>query len=243
MPSEIESVILDNRLVARDTCALWLYAPDIAHRAQPGQFVMLGIAGKFLRRPLSIAGTDGGRILLLVRIVGEGTASITALRRNQRVPVLGSLGNAFPDDIENPVLVGGGIGIAPLLFAVQSMISSGKEFSLLYGEQAAENLIAGEFLPDETQIATDDGSAGFCGTVSDLLKEFPPAPILACGPEPMLRSIARIAKKRKVSAWLSLETHMACGFGVCHGCVVHAKSGYLRVCSDGPIFPAEALWD
>ena len=128
-----------------------------------------------------------------------------------------------------------------MLFAAQNMKFMNRNYSLFYGEKNAENLIHSDFLPEEIHIATDNGDRGFHGTVIELIKEFIPSSILACGPEPMLRCIAEKAKKEHLKAWLSLEARMACGFGVCQCCVIDTKHGYKRVCSDGPVFPADEV--
>ena len=241
MPEEIESIVMKNVRVARDTFALYLRAPEIAQYAKPGQFAMLGVEGKFLRRPLSIAGTDGENLMFLVRIVGEGTAKLGKLRKGKKVSMLAPLGNYFPDDIDNLLLVGGGIGIAPIIFAANWMTQKNRHSKVLYGECKSDYLIAETYLPGNTLIATDDGSAGFHGFVTELILQQEPAAIFACGPNAMLEAVVRIAQNWHVHAWLSLEAHMACGFGVCQGCVVRTKKGYLRVCADGPVFDSQVL--
>ncbi len=242
MPFEIEATTLDNRLVAEKTFGIWLYAPQIAHTAIPGQFVMVSAGEKFLRRPFSIASVSGGRIFLLIRVIGEGSAIISSLRRNENAKILGPFGNGFPDDIDSPILVGGGIGIAPMIFAAQHLKNIGANFKIIYGEQSSKKIIADELLPDRIEISTDDGGFGLCGTAVDLLLKNNPAPIFACGPEPMLKKIAKIAAQWNVPAFFSLEARMACGFGVCQGCVIKTKVGYKRVCADGPVFQAENIW-
>ena len=240
-PYDVEAVVLDNRMVGNDTAGIWFYAPEIARTANAGQFIMAQTKCKFLRRPFSIAAVNGGRLFLLIRIVGEGTRAIASMRRNERLRMLGPLGNSFPADVENPILVGGGIGIAPLLFAAQKFKSCEKQFSLIYGERTAENLLSTELLPKCTKIATDDGTTGFHGTATDLVKEVIPAPVFACGPEMMLKEICKIVEQWGTTAWISMESRMACGFGVCYGCVIRTRSGFKRVCADGPVFTNDAL--
>lgn len=242
MPFEIESTVLDNRYVAKETFGIYFYAPQIAHTAVPGQFVMVSAGEKFLRRPFSIASVNGSKIFLLVRVVGEGSAIISLLRRNERVKIFGPLGNGFPSNVKSPFLVGGGIGIAPMIFAAQRLKNIGKGFKIIYGEQSSDKIVSEDFLPEEIEISTDNGSFGFRGTAADLLLQQNPAPIFACGPEPMLKNIAKIAAQWNVSAWFSLEARMACGFGICQGCVIKTKQGYKRVCTDGPIFQTEIIY-
>ncbi len=239
MAVDILAVVKNNVMVSKDTFAIWLYAPEIAELALPGQFVMVAVSGKFLRRPISIAGVQDGKILLLVRVVGEGTEIICKAARNDKLPIFGPLGNGFPDIYDNPILVGGGIGIAPLLFVAQK--SAGKIEGLLYGEKTADYIISKDFLPVSAKIATDDGSMGFHGLVSDLLYIQKPNSIFACGPIEMLQRIAVFASAKNIPAWFSMESRMACGFGVCQGCVIPTSDGYGRVCTDGPVFPSDKV--
>ena len=235
---DIKSTVLRNRTVAKDTVAIDLYAPQISENISPGQFVMVEVPGKFLRRPLSVAGVDGNRITLLIRIVGEGTKILASQRRNNRLKILGPLGNSFPEITQRKILVAGGIGIAPLLFYANR---HPRNLDFIYGETNNSYLIDSDFIPTSVKISTDDGSEGFLGNACELLRTLEPAPILACGPEPMLYEIASIAKRWNVPAFISLESRMACGFGVCNGCAIETKNGMKKVCTDGPIFPAETI--
>ncbi|RKZ30335.1 hypothetical protein DRQ33_07945 [bacterium] len=112
---------------------------------------------------------------------------------------------------------------------------------IVYGEKSAEFVLNEMYIPPDTKIATDDGSVGFCGNVCELLTELEPAPIFACGPTPMLKKLTEISRQWNVQAFFSMESRMACGFGACNGCVIHTIDGYKKVCSDGPIFPAQML--
>lgn len=239
MAVDVEAVVKNNIMVSKDTFAIWFYAPAIAKIALPGQFVMVAVSGKFLRRPISIAGVQDGKIMLIVRVVGEGTKIICDAARNDKFSIFGPLGNGFPDICNRSILVGGGIGIAPLLFAAQKWAD--KIDALLYGERTADYVISRDLLPEVTKIATDDGSMGFHGFVSDLLYAQKPMSVFACGPMEMLRKIAFFALEKDIPAWFSMESHMACGFGVCQGCVIPTRNGFKRVCADGAVFQADTL--
>ncbi len=239
---EVSARVLDNRLVAENTFCLELYAPGVADAVLPGQFVMVGCPGAFLRRPISVSGVAGRCMRLVVRVVGKGTRALASLRRNERVSVLGPLGRAFAESLSAPILVAGGIGVAPLLFLAQHLQTRGESFSFLYGERTAGYLISSELLPDCVELATDDGSAGFAGTVVELLAQHSPGDVVACGPWEMLRQVASIAKSWGRRAFVFLEQRMACGIGACQGCVVETTGGYRRVCTDGPVFPAEEVF-
>ncbi len=236
---DITATVMDFRCAGEGTFWIDLHAPEVAQNAAPGQFVMLEVPGKFLRRPFSIAGVEGNRIQILFRRVGEGTSSLARVRRNHKLRVLGPLGRGFPKIEGKVILIGGGIGVAPLLFAA----SRYDDYTLVYGERTERILIDDDFLPSNTLIATDDGTAGFEGTVVELAETLAPSPIFACGPLRMLSAVVELARRWNVPAWFSLEARMACGFGVCNGCVVRTASGYSRVCTDGPVFDLAQIAD
>lgn len=229
---DILATVMDIRWADKDTFWIDLYAPQIARSVAPGQFVMLEVPGKFLRRPFSVAGAEGSHIYVLFRVVGEGTRNLSRVRRNQKLRVLGPLGRGFPEPQNGTVLIAGGIGVAPLLFVK----SRYPQTVLIYGERTVGVILDRRFLPADTLIATDDGTAGFRGTAVQLAEKRPPAQIFACGPAKMLAAVAQLAEKWNVPAWVSLEARMACGFGVCNGCVIPTATGYARVCTDGPVF-------
>lgn len=232
--AEVIATVLDIRTVAENTFWLELYAAGVAERAVPGQFVMIEVPGKFLRRPFSIAGVEGRRIKILFRAVGEGTRVLARVRRNYQLRVLGPLGGGFPQVDSPPMLVAGGVGLAPMLFVKVFL----PEAVLLYGEKNENYLVDRTILPADALIAVEGGKkvVGFRGTVVELAERQSPRPIFACGPAPMLDALAKLAEKWQVPAWFSLESRMACGFGVCNGCVIRTAEGYKKVCTDGPVF-------
>lgn len=245
------------------TCyALDLQVEPAMPQPRPGQFVMLGPdpGGRpFWRRAFSVAAYRPGHgtatVELMVREVGEGTALWRRLPLGSRARLLGPLGNGFapPPSGTRVALVAGGIGLPPLLFHLERPEGEGWTADLLYGAATAEELIEAERCAraaagcgGELVVATDDGSAGFAGVITAALEERLARGryhlIRACGPLPMLREVARIAAVHGVPAELALEERMACGVGVCLGCVVPAASGgHHRVCLEGPVFPAEAV--
>ena len=256
-----ETEIIFNEKVAENTFLMGLDAPETASEASPGQFVMLR-AGRgmdpLLRRPFSICGIlEGNLVLILFKVVGKGTKLISGFEEGDRVHVLGPLGRGFsrPDPGTEPLLAAGGIGIAPLVFLAQTLPE--KHWNILAGYRCAGEIISLEKMGLKTEnifVATDDGSAGFSGFVTDLLKgrigENPEERIAvyACGPVPMLRKVARMAMNAELPCQLSLETHMACGLGACQGCAVKASPGelatYHLACQAGPVFNARAIdWD
>lgn len=236
MPYEISAKVLNKIWLSKNTYLLELFAPQIASRAKPGQFVMLEVPGKFLRRPLSIAGVDGNRVTIVFRVVGEGTKNLSLVRRHTQLSAFGPLGKPFPTPESKAILIGGGIGVVPLIFFARELIKTGQNFELIYGEKSAEYLLDERFPDIRFRIFTEDGSKGEKGTVLDGLKITKDDVIYACGPTPMIRALKRILESKNNTCWVSLEQRMACGIGVCRGCVVKLESGYKTVCRDGPIF-------
>ena len=220
-----------------------------------GQFFLVKPvrSGVFLGRPLSVAGWMPGsdpRVRFLLARRGKGTGELAALRVGDEVELTGPLGNAWGDFLPpsgKPVaLIGGGIGIAPLLAFAGELPERRFDFyagfRTLRGAGEQEGLL-GTVWPRARKgvIATEDGTAGSKGRIPDLLDPAGYAAVYACGPEPMLRAAAASAKQAGVPCFISLERHMACGVGACLGCTVRTVRGNRRCCADGPIFNAEEV--
>lgn len=257
MPEYQENSIVESvEQLAETLFRLTLAAPLIVAAAQPGQFVMAACGPSLdplLRRPFSIhrlLGSD--RIQLLFRVVGKGTGLLAECRPGQQLSLIGPLGRGFQPASQGPVcLIGGGIGIAPLLFLADRFRTASPNPQLctvLLGAQNREELtsLTKEFaaLHCQVETATDDGSLGHRGFVTDLL-----APHLAtaqqvyvCGPQPMMARVALQCQASQVGCQASLEAHMACGLGACLGCTVHGSDErYRHVCKHGPVFKAEEI--
>jgi dihydroorotate dehydrogenase electron transfer subunit len=236
---------------------IWLQAPEIARRAQAGQFVMVACGTEnTLRRPISIHSVEDDRFALLYAVVGKGTERLTHLQNGSKLDVLGPIGNGFqvfpmPAGTLSYLIIAGGIGIAPLRFLVEKVKPWCRQIIVLQGAATASKLYPKALLPKEISLtaATDDGSAGHKGFVTDLIPSFATTAdvIVACGPMPMLKYIAENQTRLKLTdkpAWISLEMRMACGLGVCYGCTIRTKSGLKQVCKDGPVFDLnEVIWD
>ncbi len=241
---------------------LQLEEQRIAGDSLPGQFLHVRVADNtvpFLRRPFSIAGASprNGTVEIIFRVVGEGTRILSRLQKDEFLDCLGPLGTPFSPGKEFPVsiLLAGGAGIAPLLFLAGTLAGKREKILVYYGTpNSGELLPPDKLLPPGVDVflATEDGSAGFHGLVTDLfersLKDDPGrAEIFACGPEAMLKTLAEKNRSWGFPMQLSLEERMACGIGACQGCAVQAhrenKTGYLRVCRDGPVFNSqEVVW-
>lgn len=225
---------------------------------QPGQFSMLATVARWgagederphLPRAFSVARWQDGEAHYLLKDVGPGTRRLCQLRAGEEVWTLGPLGRGFtaPAEGQRAILVGGGVGIAPLAILQDTLMSqSGAQGCVaLLGFRDGAHAQGGSLLRD-ARLASDDGAVGHHGLVTELLEQelqrTPQACVYACGPAPMLEATRAICAARGVSAQLALESGMACGFGACFGCVVATKDGgYVRVCVEGPVIDAARL--
>jgi dihydroorotate dehydrogenase electron transfer subunit len=228
---------------------LVLAAPEVALQCRPGQFVHVRVSEDrypLLRRPFSVARRGDGTITLLYRVVGKGTALLAGLRPGGCLDLLGPLGSGFellPG--RRAVLVAGGAGIAPLLFLAQLAWETGHPVRAVVGAAQAAELVGTADLGElgvPAAYATDDGSLGHHGPVTDLLEgSLAGEALYACGPPAMLRKVQTLAREQAVPGQLSLEASMACGVGACRGCACRAHGGYRMVCTDGPVFDLEEV--
>ena len=217
----------------------------------PGQFFMLGPESFedknfILNRPFSISDYNNGIAEFRIRIAGKFTKHLNTLKTDDKIRVIGPMGsyldNGFYKKFKNVFLVGGGIGIAPMVYFYNYLNSININTTLLYGTKDVNSL---HYLPsnllNRTLIFTEDGSSGKKGFVTDFFKDSIPSNtiIIACGPQPMYNAVKKYIKKCEI--YVLTEERMACGFGVCLGCVVNTVEGYKRVCKEGPLFPLDYL--
>lgn len=251
---QINAKLIKNIEVMPDYYKMVLDAPSIAKAAKPGQFVNILVGEKYeplLRRPFSIHSVSSSNLEILYRVVGKGTELFSQKRPGEQLSVLGPLGHGFDFNVKKKkdriLLVGGGIGIAPLVFLAKKL--AGNDILVLIGTKNKRHILCADELKNlgcEVKIATDDGSFGFKGLATELLKQNiraknKPTTIFACGPRPMLKEIAIISKRYNIASQVSLEEHMACGIGACFGCAVNTKHGYKRVCKEGPVFDIKEI--
>ena len=234
------------RQLTADTYEMIL-SGDTSAITAPGQFVNLDLPGHFLRRPISICNWTGGALMLLVKVVGQGTRDLVRCVPGEELDVLTGLGNGFDLDIPSghPVLAGGGIGIAPLYGLAQRMLERGQTPTVALGFRTAKDTFyLEEFakLGCRLLVATEDGSIGTKGFVTDCVRAVPECDyVLSCGPLPMLKAVHSLPQLK--GGQFSFEARMGCGFGACMGCTVPTKDGYKRVCKDGPIlYKEEIVW-
>jgi dihydroorotate dehydrogenase electron transfer subunit len=257
-PKEIKGKIVDHRRITPEYYALKIQAPEIARTARPGQFIMVrldDLHDPLLRRPFSFSrilpprmrpggGLPEGGFEICYQVVGRGTARMTRLRAGERVDVLGPLGKGFwrEEGRERLILIGGGIGIAPLLPWAEELkgkrgrAKSGAKKSrieILLGGKNADRLLGIREIKKmglEPQVATEDGSIGLPGTATDLLErellsqDHEATILYACGPLAMLARVAQIAEQFDVPCQVLLESRMACGVGACLGCAVKIRA-------------------
>ena len=245
MKKEILTVI-SNRPVDALSKVYQMELSGCSEEQRPGQFVNIELDGLFLRRPISVCDWKDGVLTLLYKLVGKGTALMATLQPGARLDVLCSLGNGFDIDIPaltRPLLVGGGIGTAPLYLLARRLKERGVSPTVILGFNTASEIIyEKEFkaLGLRTLVTTVDGSYGTPGFVTDAL------PLLAsgydycfaCGPMPMLRALA---PKLASPAQFSLEERMGCGTGICMGCTCPQLTGTKRICKDGPVFRLDEI--
>ncbi len=242
----MEVRVVLNRRLSGPYFLLKLESAELARKAKPGQFVrMKAWEGwdPFLPRPFSVHEVEGTRIGFLYQVKGPGTRLLNRVHGGQRIRIWGPYGRAFPFPEKGPVwLVAGGIGVAPFLFYAQTLRDRGLTFSVFYGARSREDLLRLSMLRRGSRlfmVATEDGSAGRRGLVTDILREGlayeSPEMIVACGPPAMLAAVGRWGEELGIPTYLSLEAFMACGLGLCLGCVVPRRTkGYIRVCVEGP---------
>lgn len=244
-----QAVIVGQRNLSNDVYEMVFAAPEIARQAIPGQFVHVrvsepDVADPLLRRPLSISDIDRqhSTVSVIYRVVGRGTARLAKLQAKENIDCLGPLGNGFILQGERPLLIGGGMGIAPLLYLAKELCP--RPVEVLLGGRNREEMFWQDMFTSickNTHITTNDGSLGQRGVAPDVLpdllaqKKFDM--IYCCGPHPMLVSVARIAHQFNIPCQVSLEEYMACGIGACLSCTCSAKDGSRKkVCTDGPVF-------
>lgn len=241
---EVTAIILENIKIAENIYSL-TFATEEAIPVRAGQFVMIGVSGFPLRRPVAICKAEGERITVCYQLKGEGTRRLASEHKaGEKLSVLMPLGNGFyVEEKERRVaIVGGGVGIFPLISAIRQL-SSEKEIYAYMGFRNQEAICMEYEMrrAKELTIATDDGSQGYHGTAVQAflgnLERIKPDIVLSCGPTPMLRALKEVMTGRDIPTFVSLEERMGCGIGACLVCVCDRTNGaHARVCKDGPVF-------
>lgn len=247
------ALILSHEMIAPALRKIVLYAPQMATTATAGQFIHLAVGddSHLLRRPLSIADADSSRktLTIIYKIAGKGTKQLATRQKGEFIDCMGPLGQAFTLQGEHPLLVGGGIGIAPLLLLAKSLCPRPSE--VLMGGRSAEDMIwpaLFESVCEKLHVTTDDGTAGVKGVnvelLPDLLSKGNFDMLYTCGPKPMMAAVAQLAKKFQIPCQVSLEEYMACGIGACLSCTcAKTNGGRAKICTDGPVFWSTEVFD
>lgn len=255
-------VVLENVQLADGLHKMTLEGPIIAHSALPGQFVNIEIDPgntPLFRRPMSVAFVSDNRFGLIFKVFGEGTLAMSRWQPGHKTTMLGPLGNGWMIEEDKPaILIGGGVGIAPVSFLGDHLKSIGHAHTLIMGARHAGEHYLKHDPGQQIFLTTDDGSAGVEGTVINGLMACQSewngtqAVLYCCGPEPMLAAVKRFAAEHGLRCQLAVEALMACGFGICQGCNVETskvanstkasyRSKYKLTCLDGPVFWADEL--
>lgn len=249
----INATVIGQRVLNATTKLIEVYAPEIAKIATPGQFVNVQVCkntAPLLRRPLGVAGVNAvnGTFTMIYRIIGEATQILAETCSGDKLSIVGPLGHGFDMEAKRPLLVGGGLGLAPLLYLLKGFCRKKVSCEILMGGRNAEELFWTDLYEDTCQnihITTDDGSCGTKGTVIALLPQLLDSGkydcVYVCGPVPMMKAVAEEAAVKNVKCQVSLEKYMACGVGACLSCSCSGIGKRLKVCTDGPVFWAEEV--
>lgn len=245
------AIIIRKEEISSGIFDMWIRTEEVAELAQAGQFVSLYCedGSRLLPRPISICEIDKSdkAIRLVYRVAGKGTKEFSKMTQGMQLNIVGPLGNGFPKKNRSAFLIGGGIGIPPML-ELAKQLDCEKKIVLGYRDDL---FLYEEFKKyGKVYVATEDGSAGTAGNVLDAIREngLKADVIYACGPLPMLRALKEYAAKNQIECWVSLEERMACGIGACLGCVcksqnkdAHTNVNNKRICKEGPVFRAEEV--
>ncbi len=240
-------MVVENRNVRGRLYLLKLHAPEIAKSVKAGQFVTIRVSKSLDpmgRRAFAVADVRGENILIFYDLLGRGTRLLSEAKEGERIWTFGPLGKGlFPEEGEKHLLLGGGVGLAGLSLLGKELRAKGKKVIFVYAGRSEEHLGMEDWLKEEGFeyiLYTEDGSKGRKGLITEVLKDFDSSWIVhACGPKGMLRALKNLNSGHRT--YFSLESRMACGWGVCLGCVVKTSEGYKRVCYEGPVLPAEEV--
>ena len=219
---------------------------DTSHVTNCGQFVNIRLDGLFLRRPISVCDCCDGVLTIIYKVVGKGTEQMSKMSAGEKLDVLTGLGNGYDTGVsgQNPLLLGGGVGVPPMYMLCKQLIGEGKKVSVILGFNTKDEIFyEDEFkaLGADVTVTTVDGSYGVKGFVTDAMKNTDYSYFYTCGPEPMLKAIYSASV---TSVQFSFEERMGCGFGACMGCSCKTVTGYKRICKDGPVlYKEEILWE
>ena len=236
--------ILSNEALT-DSVYKMVLSGDTSAITASGQFVNIQLDGLFLRRPISVCDYDEKTLTIIYKVVGKGTEAMASMKEG-RLDILTGLGNGYDLSVsgENPVLIGGGVGVPPMYNLAKKLLEQGRKVTVILGFNTKNEIFYEEEfkkLGCTVMVTTVDGSYGIKGFVTDALKDVPYTYFYTCGPEPMLKAVY---KASATSGQMSFEERMGCGFGACMGCSCKTLTGYKRICKDGPVMRKEEIaWE
>lgn len=226
-----------------DTVYKMVFEGDTSAVTAPGQFINIKIDLLYLRRPISIFDCKENELTIIYKVVGTGTELMSKMPEGTKLDVLVGLGNGFDisESGDNPVVIGGGVGVPPMFYLAKKLLEDGKKVTAILGFNKADEVFGKEdfeAIGCETIVTTVDGSTGVKGFVTDALKDIDYSYFFTCGPEPMLKALYNASE---TSGQFSFEERMGCGFGACMGCSCKTKYGNKRICKDGPVLVKEEI--
>ena len=229
-----------------DTVYRMVLEGDTSAITAPGQFVNIKLDGLYLRRPISVCDLENNTLTIVYKTVGKGTQQMSQMSKGEKLDVLTGLGNGYDLDLsgDQPVLLGGGVGVPPMYLLAKELLKQNKKVSVILGFNTKNEIFyEQEFknLGCDVTVTTVDGSYGTKGFVTTVLENMDYSYFYTCGPEPMLKAVYKTAK---TSGQMSFEKRMGCGFGACMGCSCKTITGYKRICKEGPVMKKEEiLWE
>ena len=236
--------IVENKALTDSVYQMTL-SGDVSEITTPGQFVNILLDGKFLRRPISVCNIEGNLLTIIYKVVGTGTEQMSKMQDGQ-LDILTGLGNGYDLSVsgQQPVLIGGGVGVPPMYLLARKLLEQGKQVKVILGFNTRSEIFYEEqfrALGADVTVTTVDGSYGVKGFVTDALKDMDYSYFYTCGPEPMLKAVY---KASVTSGQMSFEKRMGCGFGACMGCSCKTVTGNKRICREGPVLVKEdIIWE
>ena len=236
--------IIENKALTDSVYQMTL-SGDVSEITAPGQFINILLDGHFLRRPISVCNVEGDLLTIIYKVVGKGTEQMSKMLSG-KLDILTGLGNGYDLSAsgQQPVLIGGGVGVPPMYLLARKLLEQGKQVKVILGFNTKNEVFyENEFLSlgADVTVTNVDGSYGIKGFVTDALKDMQYSYFYTCGPEPMLKAVY---KASTTPGQMSFEKRMGCGFGACMGCSCKTLTGYKRICKEGPVMrKEEILWE
>ncbi len=244
MKQSIFTIVSNEALT--DSVYQMVLSGDMSAITAPGQFVNIQLAGKFLRRPISVCDYSDSTLTIVYKVVGNGTEQMSKMASGEVLDILTGLGNGYnlSKSGDKPLLLGGGVGVPPMYRLAKDLLLQGKEVTVILGFNTKNEIFYEEefnALGAKVIVATADGSYGVKGFVTTPMEGLDYTYFYTCGPEPMLKAVYKVSK---TSGQMSFEERMGCGFGACMGCSCKTLTGYKRICKEGPVMEKEdILWE